>query len=791
MMPIGKTLARLTQMGWDEQRTRLAQEVSKRVDLILYRAGLLSQRNGAGMPVAAPWQFFFTQADLPNLISGLKEKTGPRAESIIREANEICQHRFRLLGYEGLDYGPEIDWHLDVVHGKRAPLKPWFKIDFLSSDEVGDHKIIWELNRHQQLVLLAKAWLLTRDERYLIELKSQWYSWQLANPYPLGINWASSLEVAFRSMSWIWVLSQLAGSDGFDASFRLDVIRALAANGRHIEKYLSTYFSPNTHLLGEALALFFTGAMCPEIAAAGRWRESGWQTLLTEAERQVRSDGVYFEQSLYYHVYALDFFLHARVLAGRNGMDIPPAFDAVLNRMLDFLSALSQAGPVEGFGDDDGGRVFNPRRNRTEHMTDPLALGAILFQREDLRASASLTEEAVWLFGIDAISFFEKSPTPKRKIESTSFKNAGIYVMASDSALPQRMVIDAGPQGIGRSGHGHADALSVSVAVDGRRYLVDSGAFCYVCGERESFRGTRAHNTLQVDGLDQAVPEGPFAWSSIPEVSREQWITGDSFALFAGSHTGYMRLADPVLHRRFIFYLHSQFWLIRDVFEGEGLHDLEIRWHFASDLSVRKAENAFVAAPNGATPGECRESRRLALLTVAEPQWKATIGPDFVSPAYGKQDPAISLALRTHAQLPAEHAILLMALNGRDRIGRFSRAGTEEIVQSASALAYRYEEFGKMHYMLFGNSKAKVWKWERWTSDASFLYFAVENGRIEKFILCEGSVVESDGKAVLAHPIRIERLEWNRSAAGHISSSDSTALRSFSWNVLDDYASEV
>ena len=93
------------------------------------------------------------------------------------------------------------------------------------------------------------------------------------------------------------------------------------------------------------------------------------------------------------------------------------------------------------------------------------------------------------------------------------------------------MVIDAGPQGTGRSGHGHADALSVKLAFGGRRWLVDAGTFCYIGpgGDRNIFRGTRAHNTLAVDGLDQAEPEGPFAWSSIPNTQADLWIAGSDF----------------------------------------------------------------------------------------------------------------------------------------------------------------------------------------------------------------------------------------------------------------------
>src|SRR6185312_11117112 len=173
----------------------------------------------------------------------------------------------------------------------------------------------------------AKAWLLTHDARYSNELASEWYSWQKANPYPLGINWASSLEVAFRSLSWLWVSQLLAECSDLSSQFKSDLLRGLAFNGRYIERYLSTYFSPNTHLLGEALALFFIGTLHPEIPLARKWQQQGFNILLAESQRQVRPDGVYFEQSLYYHLNALDFFLHAKALAARTGIHITDSLD--------------------------------------------------------------------------------------------------------------------------------------------------------------------------------------------------------------------------------------------------------------------------------------------------------------------------------------------------------------------------------------------------------------------------------------------------------------------------------
>ena len=216
--PVGKALNRLARTSWDEIQTRLSQEFSKRADYALYRLGLSpGAQPSLDKPIPEP-NFFFHPTEVARRVALINKQMPLAVEDTIREANEILQHRFTLLGYQDLNYGAQIDWHLDAVHGKRAPQKPWYKINFLDFDEVGDHKVTWELNRHQHLVTLAKAWAFSGDERYINEISQQFYSWQLANPYPVGINWGSSLEVAFRSLSWLWVRKLLAShlSESFD-----------------------------------------------------------------------------------------------------------------------------------------------------------------------------------------------------------------------------------------------------------------------------------------------------------------------------------------------------------------------------------------------------------------------------------------------------------------------------------------------------------------------------------------------------------------------------------------------
>ena len=757
-------------MSRDELRTRVPQEISKRVDLARYRAGY----RFTGPPLCAatrPPKFFFSPDQLVGHAAQLRKYLPAEVKQIIVDADDICRHRFRLLGYEKLDYGPQIDWHFDAVHGKRAPLKPWYKVRFLDFSEVGDHKVTWELNRHQHLVTLAKAWCLTRDARYLTELSDQWYGWQRANPYPIGINWGSSLEVAFRSLSWLWVRNLIddadAGAVPVPASFRDDLVRGLWLNARYIEHNLSTYFSPNTHLLGEGLGLFFIGMLCPHFADADRWRDKGWKILLREAKHQVRPDGVYFEQALYYHVYALDFFLHAHVLAACNGTVIPAEFDTVIEKMLDVVEALSQAGPTEGFGDDDGGRLFNSRRNRPEHMTDPLALGAAIFGKERITAATTLTEEAIWLFGEHAVELFAKARGP-RDIRSKNFD--GIYVLAGADPCPQQMMIDAGPQGTGRCGHSHADALSVRFSMNGRPYLIDPGTGSYISDtdDRVMFRATSAHNTLCVDGVDQALPAGPFAWASIPNVKTERWVSGETFDLFVGTHDGYCRLAEPVRHSRTTLRINSGVWMIRDLAEGRGMHLLETFWHFAPTLEVREEANALIVSPASGPPGD---RFRLALLNAEKSTWRMETGSGLYSPAYGIKTPALMARISISTDLPAECAVVLVCQEADANPGRLV-----DITEKARIRAYRYEASNATHFFYYAQG-SESWTHGLWTSDAQFLYCCLEHGHLSHLILVAGSVARWHGTAVVSHSRRVKRFEClYEQGKLKTFSSDSTAL---------------
>ena len=760
MEPRASRLHRLRRLSQDEVATRFRQFASAHIDWLKFRGGYDFVKSNQDFDIRPQGEFFFSSTEAPDLCALLQRVLPAQAADIALRANKLCEHRFDLLGFSDLDYGANIDWRLDVVHGKRAPRQPWFKIEYLNFDQVGDSKIAWELNRHQHFPTLAKAYWLTGNEKFAQEIFAQWDQWQRENPYSVGINWASSLEVGFRCMAWTWTFFLLQECPLFTAEIRRRWLAMLNLSGRHVEKYLSTYFSPNTHLLGEAMALFYLGTLF-RLPSSDRWRDIGRNILLREAAKQVREDGFYFEQSTYYHVYALDMLLHARILAMKNRIAIPDELDRTLQRMLDALLALGRAGVPPMFGDDDGGRLFDPRRCHAEHMLDPLATGAVLYGRGDFKfLSGSPREETIWLLGAEGLASFEALPLSRPSADSTALAKSGFYLM-TDAESEQQLVIDAGPLGAGSGGHGHADALSVWLVRKGRTLLRDSGTFEYVgeSGERSRLRLTRAHSTMQVDRQDQANTSGPFSWQSFPDVKVRRWITGRQFDLLEAEHDGFSHSSWPVTHRRLVFHKKRAFWLVRDVAEGSGRHEIELAWQVGAGLSQESADADVFAG----------EGERLVILTAEAHGWSRRLVHENWSPLYGRAEPAAVLRFSTEQELPAEFVTILIASSqaevgrSQDDMGRLaciSEAGM------GTASVFRYVRHQEDHQFVFAR-EAEPWSQDSWASDANFLYSHHDGaGRLCSLTLCGGTYADFEGGRVVSCDRRVSYAEVMRTNDG-------------------------
>src|SRR2546426_4819090 len=477
-------LERVLQMPVAEVLGRGRQEASKWVDRLAVVATPATRPAPATQQVAGiiPARFFEGAANADTTARVVAQMQS--RDWILATADAVREGRFDLLGSRGLDFGDPVDWHLDPISGRRAPLVHWSRLDPFDRALLGDCKVVWELNRHQWLLHLGQAYRLTGDERYAEDFVRQVQAWMQANPAGMGINWASSLEVAFRLISWCWALALFEGSQALSAELLAKVVAGIGDHARHVERYLSHYFSPNSHLTGEALGLFYAGVLFPDASRARRWRVRGAEILATQCERQVLPDGVYFEQSTCYQRYTAEIYLHFLILAARSGIGVPNLVAHRLQRLLDFLVTIRRPdGSMPLVGDADGGWLLPLTPRAPDDVRGVFSVAAAFFGRSDYAwAAGGLAPEAVWLLGSSGATVAEVlTQTPPPAMPSQIFSNGGYAIMRSGwERDAHQLVFDVGPLGCPISGgHGHADLLSIQCSVFGEPYLVDPGMYCY------------------------------------------------------------------------------------------------------------------------------------------------------------------------------------------------------------------------------------------------------------------------------------------------------------------------
>jgi hypothetical protein len=168
-----------------------------------------------------------------------------------------------------------------------------------------------------------------------------------------------------------------------------------------------------------------------------------------------------------------------------------------------------------------------------------------------------------------------------------------------------------------------------------REILLDPGTYTYVEAEwRNWFRGSEAHNTIRIDGRDQAEAAGPFRWLSPPKVTVKLWESSQTEDRLEAvcEYSGFQ-------HRRRVLFLKPHRLLVMDDIEGPpGEHEIEQLWHPGEALEEF-------------TPG-CFRLGAAAILVFASPG-AVEVREGWRSPVFGEKMPSPVIRVVRRTVLPA------------------------------------------------------------------------------------------------------------------------------------------
>lgn len=536
-----------------------------------------------------PWSFNSGQCDSAQLLAGKLAVMG-------------CEWQWRP------DSGV---WHDGPDTHQHWPLKFFGQIPYRAGNPYGDVRVAWEPSRLQQLVSLG---LLAREvapdvrQRAVALLEAQLLSWVDANPFLTGIHYISVMECGLRILAVCHALDLTR--EWLQTSERTwsALLSLVQGHAELIRKRISIYSSTGNHTIAEAAALIYAGVLFPEMPKAEKWRTLGFSLLEKEASHQILPDGGSAEQSLWYHRFICDLYGLVVTLLRRHQYPVTSRLTEAFNRSMAFLDTLAApSGRLPQIGDGDSGYALSP---------------FLHFSKTQALVTSGLT----------------------------TLSESGYSTVRSETHICQQLIFDHGSLGMSPCfAHGHADALSVVLHCGDQEILVDPGTYTYTgdAAWRAYFRGTSAHNTVVVDGLNQAILETAFMWSQpyyATLVHTDESPAG--MITLLARHDGYEKRAG-VIHWRAILHEPSGSWLVWDCLTGDGVHQLELNWHLGIEPSTRGGSYVMQTAQGPVSlaveGGDAKLHRGEVNPIIA---WR--------SRQYGVKEPISTLQIKYTGRLPHE-----------------------------------------------------------------------------------------------------------------------------------------
>lgn len=459
------------------------------------------------------------------------------------------------------------------------------------------------LHKFYYLKDLARAYDYTHDESYAEKWVSLIRSW--IRQIPDGF--IDSQVTGRRLQQWL-ISYPVFVNQYHSLAITADFFERFLYSIHSQTHYLCHNLTPDgNHRTIELYAIFMVAVTFPELKSSAWFLEFSTQQLLANMQQDLLPDGVHRELSTDYHHSVLENYLRFRGLAVLNNIKLPEACEVLLKQAIKFsYYAHKPDGFIPAISDGDCNSHLSLLKKAQRYYVDPY-LDFIISQGKEGLA-------------------------PEQR--SCGFSHSGYYILRSDwNAHPyeEALYLFFDCAGLGFGSHGHYDALNFEMAAYGQSLIVDPGRYTYNeksndgINWRRYFKGTDAHNTVVVDGMDQMPYQSGRPTNPEPKTTLQHFISTENFDLVQGQIISQRYSA---IHQRLIFFVQAEYWIIIDVLSSRTPHNYELYFHLSD-----KAQNKTLLFSTEDYHSVL--SPHLLLIQPNYPDSTIAIEQSYVSPEYG------------------------------------------------------------------------------------------------------------------------------------------------------------
>jgi asparagine synthase (glutamine-hydrolysing) len=619
--------------------------------------------------------FFF--ADAQSLAPALKAIIGREGQDrMLGEAEQVLSGHLPFFGQ--LSYATEFppQWFRNPITGQSvSPGDPWIRMRFASSSH-GDLKFILEPSRFLFVYPMDAS---NGDERFPQAFWQAIDDWAIRNPPMEGPLWICGQECSLRILAWCFALHAFIHSPSTTPERASRLVSMIAAHAWRTAQTLDYARSQRSnHLISEAVGLWTTGTLFPELVEAKAWQNLGAELLHEAVVDHITPAGVSQQHSFNYQRMILHQLLWTLQLSKICNAPLHRIIHERTQAAYDFMSAWvdQRSGSAPKYGADDGSLILPLANGAYQDFRPLLQLGARILDRPTLKPGP--WDEAPLWFGANERENSRVTVPAHAQVSSDTgyfrLGNAESWALIRAGNYTRRPF--------------QADQLHVDLWWKGLNLARDAGTYLYNASPPwdNALARTAVHNTVTINQEDQMLRAGRFLWVDWAQACG-QISTSEGIAdRFVGEHNGYRRFG--VTHRRCVRWLSGLGWVIIDDLGGSGEHDLCLHWRTA-DLPFEVADSTIEfnmsmvdLTLNEARTNEIRNNEmRFKWSTFSSAPGSAGIiragnyemkvaGPPRNHPAahllgweastYGDLRPAISLVYQTRSQLPVRFVTVLL-----------------------------------------------------------------------------------------------------------------------------------
>jgi len=483
------------------------------------------------------------------------------------------------------------DWHKDVFSNKSFPIS-YSKSLNIRVDKNLSAKNVWEINRLQFLPQLAINYTNTKDEKYLKQFVDINQSWLNENPYLMGINWYSNIEVNIRLINWFMAWEILKAEEielpWFKEFLNNDWIPTIYQHCKYSKANPSYFSSANNHLISEYAGLFIAASKW-KFKESDKWLRYAKRGLEKEIVKQ-HSNGINKEEAAEYIQFITDFFLIAYVVAENTNNCFSARYKQCIHEIFEYIYEFTDIKTnFPKYGDEDDGKVVCFSSDvHFNNFKSLLTSAAIIFQDARYKSkSAGFDLKNEILFGENGKNVYDKLDNIDFDQDSKFYKEEGHFIFRKQENNKEIYLhMDAAPLGyLSIAAHGHADALSLILHVNGIPVLIDSGTYSYHVAKvwRNYFVSTKAHNTICIDNKNQANQAGDTMWLDHYKCSVIEFSANEDTEKVVASHDGYK----PLIHTRSVEFSRTDntFEIVDTLISNDHLeHDAALLFHLHPEI---------------------------------------------------------------------------------------------------------------------------------------------------------------------------------------------------------------